>query len=127
MIMSYNNSSYFFSHQKQLDKVNVEQEALVSTFLQLLYEEFGREYLHYSYADYELGCRVAVIFDLDGEELVRIHLGGSNLIILNKKTQFEYISNYEKQLEKFWINLYEKYKINKNEFYKRHKIKKLFN
>lgn len=126
--MSYNNSSYFFSQQiKPIAKVNDDQSKLLVTFLQLLDAEFGKTYRYCTYPDHEYGCRVAIIFDDDGEELIRMHLDSTfrtDLPIVRES--YNYFANFERQLERFWLKLYEKYKINKNEFYKRHKLKKLY-
>lgn len=126
--MSYKDSSYFFSRQnKTIESINHDQESCLVMFLQLLHDEFGKEYQYCTYPDYDMGYRIGIIFDDDGEELVRVSLGSkylTELKIVNES--YQYFANFERQLKRFWIKLYEKYKINKNEFYKRQKIKKFY-
>jgi len=120
--MSYNNSSYFFS---PMTKFSDTQMSVCVSLLRALEAEFGKSYRTCTYPDVDKQCRVMIISDLDGEELIRVDLCRNGYITLvNTRERFDYIANLDRQFERFWLELYKKYNINKNEYFKKHKIKK---
>jgi len=120
--MSYNNSSYFFSPQS---KISDTQMNVCASLLCALEDEFGRSYITCTYPDVDKNCRVMIISDSDGEELIRVDLcRNGSITLVNTRERFDYLANFDRQLERFWLALYKKYDINKNEYLKKHKIKK---
>ncbi len=80
-----------------------------------------------TYPDYDLGCRVSIITDQDNDEIARISQqnGKIRLYLPPSNESFNTIYNTDRQFERFWIAMYEKYKINKTVFFKKHGIKRL--
>lgn len=75
-----------------------------------------------SYPDEEIG-RVQILTDQDGDEIARIC--GTKLYLTLTNEFFSFINNWDRQFERFWLAMYEKYKISKYTYYKKHNIKRL--
>lgn len=79
-----------------------------------------------SYPD-GFGHRVRIITDQDGDELARLTDvdGMLKMYLPISNDLFTSIHNWDRQFERFWLSLYEKYKLNKHVYYKKHNIKRL--
>ena len=79
-----------------------------------------------SYPD-DFGNRVKIVTDQDGDELARLseRNGHLHLYLPISNELFTSIHNWDKQFERFWLALYDKYKISKHVYYKKHNIKRL--
>lgn len=102
---------------------------LCNEFIELIRKEFSDLNLVFSvnsYPDYELDSRVYILSDQD-DEILRVNFknGRLHLFLFITHETFTNIYNLDRQFERFWIALYDKYKINKKLFYKNHCIKHL--
>ena len=102
---------------------------LCNEFIELIRKEFSDLDLVFSvnsYPDYELDSRVYILSDQD-DEILRVNFKNGRLHLFLSITHetFTNIYNLDRQFERFWIALYDKYKINKKLFYKNHSIKHL--
>ena len=80
-----------------------------------------------TYPDYDLGCRVSIITDQDNDDIARLSFSNGKLRVYLPISNelFTTIYNLDKQFERFWLALYDKYKISKSVFFKKHNIKRL--
>lgn len=105
------------------------QCGLCNEFIELIRKEFEGLDLQFSvnsYPDYELDSRVYILSDQD-DEILRVNFknGRLHLFLTITHETFTNIYNLDKQFERFWLELYFKYKINKKLYYKKHGIKYL--
>lgn len=77
-----------------------------------------------SYPD-TYGNRVKIITDQYGDELARLTYTNKcmQLYLTISNELFTKIHNWDRQFERFWLALYDKYKISKNIYYKKHNVK----
>ena len=87
---------------------------LCNEFIELIRKEFSNvniEFYVNSYTDYELDSRVYILSDQDDEILrVRFKNGRLNLFSSITRETFTKIHNLDRQFERFWIALHDKYK-----------------
>ena len=106
-------------------------EGFTQDFINLIKEEFKDvkdvDLKVSTYPDYDLGCRVSIITDQDNDDIARLSFNNGKLrmYLPISNESFSTIYNLDKQFERFWLALYDKYKINKYTFYKKHNIKRL--
>ena len=90
---------------------------LCNEFIELIRKEFSNlniEFSVNSYTDYELDSRVYILSDQD-DEILRVNFKNGRLNLFSSITRetFTNIYNLDRQFERFWIALHDKYKINK--------------
>ena len=88
---------------------------LCNEFIELIRKEFSNlniEFSVNSYTDYELDSRVYILSDQD-DELLRVNFknGKLHLFLSITRETFTNIYNRDRQFERFWIALHDKYKI----------------
>ena len=88
---------------------------LCNEFIELIRKEFSNlniEFSVSSYTDSELDSRVYILSDQD-DELLRVNFknGKLHLFLSITRETFTNIYNLDRQFERFWIALYDKYKI----------------
>ena len=88
---------------------------LCNEFIELIRKEFSNlniEFSVSSYHDYELDSRVYILSDQD-DEILRVNFknGKLHLFLSITRETFTNIYNRDRQFERFWIALYDKYKI----------------
>lgn len=88
---------------------------LCNEFIELIRKKFSNlniEFSVSSYTDYELDSRVYILSDQD-DELLRVNFknGILHLFLSITRETFTNIYNLDRQFERFWIALHDKYKI----------------
>lgn len=88
---------------------------LCNEFIESIRNEFSNlniEFSVNSYTDYELDSRVYILSDQD-DEILRVNFKNGRLNLFSSITRetFTNIYNLDRQFERFWIALYDKYKI----------------
>lgn len=74
------------------------------------------------------GHRVKIIMDQYGDELARVSNADDQLTLYLTITHevFTHIYNWDRQFERFWLTLYNKYDVNKNAYYKKHRTRRIY-
>ena len=90
---------------------------LCNEFIELIRKKFSNlniEFSVNSYTDYELDSRVYILSDQD-DEILRVNFknGKLHLFLSITRETFTNIHNLDRQFERFWITLCDKYNINK--------------
>ena len=90
---------------------------LCNEFIELIRKKFSNlniEFSVSSYPDHELDSRVYILSDQD-DEILRVNFknGKLHLFLSITRETFTNIYNRDRQFERFWIALYDKYNINK--------------
>lgn len=90
---------------------------LCNEFIELIRKKFSNlniEFSVSSYTDYDLDSRVYILSDQD-DELLRVNFknGKLHLFLTITRETFTNIYNLDRQFERFWIALCDKYNINK--------------
>ena len=90
---------------------------LCNEFIESIRKEFSNlniEFSVNSYPDYELDSRVYILSD-QNDEILRVNFknGRLNLFLSITRETFTNIHNLDRQFERFWITLHDKYNINK--------------
>ena len=88
---------------------------LCNEFIELIRKKFSNlniEFSVNSYTDYELDSRVYILSDQD-DEILRVNFknGKLHLFLSITRETFTNIHNLDRQFERFWITLCDKYKI----------------
>ena len=88
---------------------------LCNEFIELIRKEFSYlniEFSVSSYTDYELDSRVYILSDQD-DEILRVNFknGKLHLFLSITRETFTNIHNLDRQFERFWNALYDKYEI----------------
>lgn len=87
---------------------------LCNEFIELIRKKFSNVNIEFSvnsYTDYELDSRVYILSDQD-DEILRVNFknGRLNLFLSITRETFTKIHNLDRQFERFWIALHDKYK-----------------
>lgn len=90
---------------------------LCNEFIELIRKKFSNlniEFSVNSYPDYELDSRVYILSD-QNDEILRVNFknGRLNLFLSITRETFTNIYNLDRQFERFWIALCDKYNISK--------------
>lgn len=90
---------------------------LCNEFIELIRKEFSNVNIEFSvnsYMDKKLDSRVYILSDQD-DEILRVNFKDGRLHLFSSITRetFTKIYNLDRQFERFWIALYDKYKISK--------------
>jgi hypothetical protein len=90
---------------------------LCNEFIELIRKKFSNVNIEFSvnsYTDDELDSRVYILSDQD-DEILRVNFKDGRLHLFSSITRetFTKIYNLDRQFERFWIALYDKYKISK--------------
>ena len=91
---------------------------LCNEFIELIRKEFSYlniEFSVNSYTDQELDSRVYILSDQD-DEILRVYFKNGRLNLfssITRETFFTNMYNLDRQIERFCIALYDKYKISK--------------
>ena len=98
---------------------------LCNEFIELIRKEFSDlniEFSVNSYPDSKLGSRVYILSDKD-DEILRVNFknGRLHLFLTITRETFTNIYNLDRQFERFWLALYDKYDVNKQQYYKNHR------
>lgn len=98
---------------------------LCNEFIELIKKEFSDLNIEFSVSSYpDCDSRVYILSDQD-DEILRVNFknGRLHLFLTLTHETFTNIYNLDQQFERFWIALYEKYNVNKQLYYKKHKSK----
>lgn len=87
---------------------------LCNEFIELIRKKFSNVNIEFSvnsYTDRELDSRVYILSDQD-DEILRVSFknGRLNLFLSITRETFTHIHNLDRQFERFWIALHDKYK-----------------
>lgn len=101
------------SHIKDCDNAI----GLCNEFIELIRKKFSNVNIEFSvnsYPDKKLDSRVYILSDQD-DELLRVNFKDGRLNLFSSITRetFTHIHNLDRQFERFWIALHDKYKISK--------------
>lgn len=97
-------------------------------FIQRIENEFDNVTCNVSSYPDAHGNRVKIITDQYGDELARLTCTNKciQLYLTISNELFTRIHNWDRQFERFWLALYDKYKISKNIYYKKHNVKRIY-